>query len=278
MLLTKLHSLTKLGTWDSSSTPTSQWNTRNQSLSNRLLWTKTHQFRPQLPRRRCNKKLVTSCVSSRPYYCNSLWLFNQCRMSRMPLHVLLSEHHAINTAHPSYSNFTGFLFLNGSNTKLPVSATAQSLWTTAAVQPFPISPLFIRHTHTQTSDASTFMAFTLSPFLASHLEQPPPRRQTVYYSPFLQEQTQDISLLWAFQPSNTVLRPNSLYSVCVLVRMCVCVCVCVCVCLCLCLCLCVCVCVCVRACVCVCIVVYACTMSSSWVDMHIFLSFVYGIH
>ena len=50
-------------------------------------------------------------------------LFNQCRKSRMPLHVLFSEHRAINTAQPSYDNFTGFRFLNGSNTKLPVCVT-----------------------------------------------------------------------------------------------------------------------------------------------------------
>ena len=45
----------------------------------------------------------------------------------MQLHVLFSEHHAINTARASISNFTGFLFLNGSHTKLPVCVTTQSL-------------------------------------------------------------------------------------------------------------------------------------------------------
>ena len=63
----------------------------------------------------------------------------------------------------------------------------------------------------------------------------PSWHQTLYYTPFLQKQTQSISLLWAFEPSNTVLRPNSPYNVCVCVCMCVCerererVCVCVCV-------------------------------------------------
>ena len=45
----------------------------------------------------------------------------------MWLHVLFSEHQAINTAHPSYSNFTGFGFLNVSDTKLPVCVTTQPL-------------------------------------------------------------------------------------------------------------------------------------------------------
>ena len=34
---------------------------------------------------------------------------------------------ASNTAHPSYSNFSGFQFLNGSDTKLPACVTIQSL-------------------------------------------------------------------------------------------------------------------------------------------------------
>ena len=72
----------------------------------------------------------------------------------------------------------------------------------------------------------------------------------------------------AFQLSNTVLRPNSLYSVCVRARVCVCVCVyvCVCVCMCVCVCaracLCVCVCVCVRVCACVCVCVYTVVLSA----------------
>ena len=78
--------------------------------------------------RRCSKKnLVTSCVLSRLDYCNSLVMGITERKKRMLLHILFSEHHAINTAHPSYSNFTGFQFLDTSNTKLPVCVTTQSL-------------------------------------------------------------------------------------------------------------------------------------------------------
>ena len=100
--------------------------------------------------------------------------FSQCRKSRMPLHVLFSEHHAINTAHLSYSNITGSRFLNASSTKLPVCDTTQSLVS---------SPLTflnycnctalpalsaLHHTHAYSnSDASTakLMAFALSPVL-----------------------------------------------------------------------------------------------------------------
>ena len=70
-------------------------------------------------------------------------------------------------------------------------------------------------------------------FWSPHLEQSPPRRQALYYSLFLQKQTQDISLLQIFQLSNTVLYPyTSAQCVCVCVRVRVCVCVCMCVCVC----------------------------------------------
>ena len=124
------------------------------------------------------KKLVTSCLSSRLAYCNSLLmgapksLIQPCRKSRMLLHVLFTEHHAINTAHPSYSNFIGFRFLNPSNTKLPVCVTIQSL----VPPPFTflnncsstalpaLSALHQTHPYSN-SDASTakLMAFALSP-------------------------------------------------------------------------------------------------------------------
>ena len=48
---------------------------------------------------------------------------------------LLSEHHAINTAHLYYSNFIGYRFLNGSNTKRPVCVTNQSLVPPPLTQP-----------------------------------------------------------------------------------------------------------------------------------------------
>ena len=117
----------------------------------------------------------------------------------------------------------------------------------------------VRHTHTQTPTLqpqnSLLSLFLL--FRSSHLEQPPPRRRTLYCSPFLQKQTQDISLLYAFQLSIIVLRPNSLYSVCVCTLVCVCVHACG-------VSMFVCVCVCARAracvyvCVRVCVYIYSC--------------------
>ena len=103
-------------------------------------------------------------------------------------------------------------------------------WSDAAVQPFPLSLLLIRHMHTQTltlQPQSSGVSFSLL-FWSSHLEQPPPRHQTLYYSLFLQKQTQDISFLWAYQLSNTVLRLNSVCIVFVCTHMYKCVCVCVC--------------------------------------------------
>ena len=94
----------------------------------------------------------------------------------MPLHVFFSEHHAINTAHPSCSNFIGFRFLNASNTKLPVCVTTQSLLpltflnycTCTALPAF--SALHQTHAYSN-SDASTakLMAFALSPLLGPHI-------------------------------------------------------------------------------------------------------------
>ena len=98
-------------------------------------------------------------------------LFNQCRKSRMPLHVLFSEHQAINTAHPSYSNFIGFRYLNASNTKLPACVTTQSLVPPpltfqnycSCTALHALSALHQTHAYSN-SDASTakLMAFALS--------------------------------------------------------------------------------------------------------------------
>ena len=109
----------------------------------------------------------------------------------MLLHVLFSEHHAINTAHPSYSNFTGFQFLNASNTKLHVCVTSQPLvplpltfLNYCTCTAFPLSPLFIRHTHTKTptlQPQNSWLSLFLL-FRSSYLEQPPPRFQTLILS------------------------------------------------------------------------------------------------
>ena len=90
----------------------------------------------------------------------------------MLLHVLFSEHHAINAALPSYSNFIGFRFLNASNTKLPVHVTTQSLvpppltflnYCSCTALPA-LSALHQTHKYSN-SDASTakLLAFALSP-------------------------------------------------------------------------------------------------------------------
>ena len=64
---------------------------------------------------------------------------------------------------------------------------------------------------------------------SSHVEQPvqPKKSDTLLVLLSLSSKNilKDISVPWALQPSNTVLHPNSLYSVCVRVCLCVCVCV-----------------------------------------------------
>ena len=83
--------------------------------------------------------------------------------------------------------------------------------------------------------------------------------QTLYYYLLLQKQTQDISLLSAFELSNIVPPPNSLYSVCLHA--------------------CICLCVCVGACACVYKIIYACARLSRCVNIHILFSFFfYDIH
>ena len=102
-----------------------------------------------------------------------------------------------------------------------VFRTHVSFW--AHLQSFPHSPFFVRQKHALTPALQPQNPW-LSHFLTlrrSHLEQSPPRHQALYNSPFLQKQSQDISLLRIFDLSNTI----SL-SVC---GVCVCVCVCVCV-------------------------------------------------
>ena len=101
-------------------------------------------------------------------------LFNRTPrdQSRMPLHVLLSKHHAIDNAHPSYSNFTGFRFLNASNIKLHVCVKTQllvpppltSLNYCSCTSLPALSALHQTHAYSN-SDASTakLMAFALSP-------------------------------------------------------------------------------------------------------------------
>ena len=102
-------------------------------------------------------------------------LFNECGKSGMPLLVLFSEHRDINAAYLSYSNFTGFRFLKGSNTKMPVCVTTPSLvpppptflnYCSCTALPV-LSALHQTHAHSN-SDASTakLMAFALFPVSA----------------------------------------------------------------------------------------------------------------
>ena len=80
-----------------------------------------------------------------------------------------------------------------------------SVWATAHLQSFPLSPLLVRHTHAQTATLQPQKHPQLSHFLTfrpPHLEQSPPRHQALCKSLFLQ--TQDISLLRISPLSNTV--------------------------------------------------------------------------
>ena len=97
------------------------------------------------------------------------------------------------------------------------------------LQSFPLSPLFVRHTHAQTPVLQPQNLWLLHFLILwpPHLEQSPPRRQALCYSLLLQKQTQDISLLRIFQLSIIVHHPyQSVQCVCVCVCLCVCVCVC----------------------------------------------------
>ena len=108
------------------------------------------------------------------------------------------------------------------------------------LQSFPLSPLFVRHTHAQNPTLQPQNPW-ISHFLTlwpPHLEQSPPRHQALCYSVFLQKPTQDISLLRIFQLNHIVFHSyQTVQCVCVCVCACVrararaCVCVCVCVCI-----------------------------------------------
>ena len=104
-----------------------------------------------------------------------------------------------------------------------------SFWATMPLQSFPLSPLFVRHTHAQTPTLQPQNAW-LSHFLTlwpPHLEQSSPIHQAFCYSLFLQKQTQDISLLGICQLSNIVLHPYQSIQ-CACVHTCVCARACVC--------------------------------------------------
>ena len=103
-----------------------------------------------------------------------------------------------------------------------------SFWAATPLQSFPLSPLFVTHTHAQNPTLQLQNPW-LSHFLIlwpPHLEQSPPRHQALCYSLFLQKSTQDISLLKIFQLNHTVLHSHQSVQ-CVCVRACVCVCVCI---------------------------------------------------
>ena len=166
-------------------------------------------------------------------------------MSRMWLHISLSEHHTINTAHPSYSSFIGFWFLNASSTKLPVCVTTQSLvcppltflnycsWTALLI----LSTLHQIQAYSNSDTSITkLIAFTLSPvsvlisWTTSHKMS-----DTLILS--LPSKTKS----WHFSPLNISVKyccpspQQSVQCLCVCVHLCVCarmhgVCVCVCVC------------------------------------------------
>ena len=95
-----------------------------------------------------------------------------------------------------------------------------SFWAAAPLQSFLLSPLFIRHMHTQTPTLQLQNPW-LSHFLTfwpPHLEQSPLRHQALCYSLFLQKPTQDISFLRIFQLSHIVLHSyQSVQYVCVCV-------------------------------------------------------------
>ena len=94
-----------------------------------------------------------------------------------------------------------------------------SFWAATPLQSFPLSPLFVRHTHAQIPTLQPQNPW-LSHFLTlwpPHLEQSPPRHQALCYSLFLQKSTQDISLLRIFPLNHIVLHSHqSVQCVCML--------------------------------------------------------------
>ena len=85
-----------------------------------------------------------------------------------------------------------------------------SFWAATPLQSFPLSPLFVRHTHAQNPTLQPQNPW-LSHFLTlwpPHLEQSPPRHQALCYSLFLQKSTQDVSLLRIFHLNHIVLHSH----------------------------------------------------------------------
>ena len=115
---------------------------------------------------------------------------------------LRSKHHAIKTAHPSYSIFTSFRFLNGSNTKLPVCVTvllmaplAFSFLNYCSCTALP-APSVLHHTHAYSnSDVSPAklmaFAFSLTSVLTSETNLPRDVRHSTTL-PSFKKHTRDI--------------------------------------------------------------------------------------
>ena len=109
------------------------------------------------------KMLVTSCVLSRLDYCNFLLMgtpnsviqpVKKVQNATARLLLRAPSHH---NCTPSFSNYMGVRFVNASNTKLPACITTHSLVpppltfsSYCSITALSLSPLFIRHTHTQT--------------------------------------------------------------------------------------------------------------------------------
>ena len=125
------------------------------------------------------KKLVTSCVLSRLDYCNSLLMGTpysviqpmQKVQNAAALLILRAPRHQHCTPPPTATSLTSDFWTHQIQNCLSVFQLNHwfrpllPFWTTAAVQPFPLSPLFIWHTHTQTPtlQLQLLMAFALSP-------------------------------------------------------------------------------------------------------------------
>ena len=90
-----------------------------------------------------------------------------------------------------------------------------------SLQSFPLSPLFVRHTHAQNPTLQPQNPW-LSHFLTlwpPRLEQSPPRHQALCYPLFIQKPTQDISLFRIFQLNHIVFHSHQSVQ-------CVCACMC----------------------------------------------------
>ena len=106
-----------------------------------------------------------------------------CTPLLQQLHWLpISERIKYKTACMCYNAITGFHSL-------------LSFWAATPLQSFPLSPLFVRHTHAQNPTLQPQNPW-LSHFLtlwSPHLEQSSSRHQALCYSLFVQKPTQDIS-------------------------------------------------------------------------------------